>query len=148
MPLPSSKCMMLIVDCWCISGCIPALYSHIPPSIMPPETQGLTLVLCDIFYICSDGTANGFLRSVIFYIREKLTRVLLAQADELQEVSGAYEGSIAVAMGLKHVSCPALLVAIIQSVPSVTDLHTSGYHTKCAFCYRPTRETLLCSLLL
>lgn len=43
-------------------------------------------------------------RQLCFYVREKPTQVLLVQADELEEVGGAYEGSIAVAVGLKHVS--------------------------------------------
>lgn len=43
------------------------------------------------------------------HIREKPTRVLLAQADELEEVGGAYEGSIAVAVGLKHVGIITLM---------------------------------------
>jgi hypothetical protein len=33
----------------------------------------------------------------------------MAQADELQEVSGAGEGTIVVAMGMKHVSLAAVI---------------------------------------
>lgn len=47
--------------------------------------------------------------NMCFHIREKPTRVLLAQADELKEVGGAYEGSIAVAVGLKHVGIVAIM---------------------------------------
>lgn len=35
--------------------------------------------------------------------------MLLAQADELEEVGGAYEGSIAVVVGLKHVNIIAVM---------------------------------------
>ena len=37
--------------------------------------------------------------------RERVTRVLMAQADQLQDVKEAGEGRIAVAVGLKNVRC-------------------------------------------
>ena len=46
--------------------------------------------------------------------------MLMAQADELQEVSGAGEGTIVVAMGLKHVSLAAFMGMVRSWFPSQT----------------------------
>lgn len=56
---------------------------------MPPATQSKDKYCSNVCFLLS--------------LREKVTRVLQAQADELLEVKEASEGSIAVAVGLKHV---------------------------------------------
>lgn len=48
--------------------------------------------------------------------------MLMAQADELQEVSGAGEGTIVVVMGLKHVRLSAGY-GYGSSVAALTDVH-------------------------
>ena len=77
---------------------MPALCSLTALSTMPAETPGHTARAC-----VQDLRGLFIAALVLIHCREKVTRILLAQADELQEVGGAYEGNIAVVMGLKHV---------------------------------------------
>ena len=91
----SSKCMMFIVGCWCTLESSQALSSPTPPSTMPLATAGTyPAAITSVLELYCDTC----------HCREKVTRLLSAQADQLQEVKTVHKGSIAVAVGLKHVS--------------------------------------------
>ena len=55
--------------------------------------------------------------------RERVTRVLMAQADQLQDVKEAGEGRIAVAVGLKNVRCSHYHPVLVQHLQTHVDLY-------------------------
>ena len=74
---------------------------------------------------------------VLIHCREKVTRILLAQADEVQEVGGAYEGNIAVVMGLKHVracNLPTAVAAVLYLVCILTAPDPDRRHAGAVCC--------------
>lgn len=96
-----------------------AVTAYLPPASLasrqiPAVAQGLCAYAFKQVYDAHRGLLvhlrvySGTLKqhttiyNVTRHTREKLTRVLMAQADELQEVSGAGEGTIVVVMGMKH----------------------------------------------
>ena len=75
------------------------------------------------------------------FVREKVTRLLTAFADEFKEVSEISAGNIAVAVGLKQVQC--YMYAVVQYIPSICAADGDWRHAD-GFCDRGilSEETL------
>lgn len=92
--MSSNKCTTLTEACYHMSECSQALLTPTQLCTISPVISGSGL-----------QTPLSTHSDVVGCCRERLTRILMAQAEQLQEVTEAGEGRIAVAVGLKNVRC-------------------------------------------
>ena len=95
-----------------MSECSQALSSPTHPSTISLPEAGFWTAR----YLCMQS--YGVVSS-----REKVTRVLMAQADRLQDVKEAGEGRIAVLVGLKNVSCWQYHPVLVRHLQTHADLY-------------------------